>query len=209
DYTSNVAMGYGISSDRSRDRRGTMCSGTVYDAFTRAGFTITRHTYPASLRQSVARAAYDSVFDQVPNWSSVFSMRSRVANQVVNCFAAFGRTNGGVSCDDTSNTWESGVGSGTTVAPDNLLPVQFTLTSSGAFSDEGDAGYTWQRLLSSSSMFRMVERRQVTAGDSVQNSQRCSGSTCTSFGASTTPFQKIELQNMVGGVYESVVLDTF
>ncbi len=150
------------------------------------------------------------MYDQVPWAAGIVGLRNRIANQVTNCFGAFGRSNGTASCDDTSNTWESAVGSGTTISPDNLLRVSQTLQAGSAYTDTGLSGYTWARKSSPTitSAGPVLTTTQLQPGDTLTSSMRCSFSlgrwSCTSYGATNTPFYRVELQNMVGGTYSSV-----
>lgn len=201
DYMAMSGMGFSYGSDRSVDRRGTMCSGLIYDAFTRAGLTISVYTYPLELLNYVAQSTYESVFDQVPGWTAIVGMRSRVANQVVNCFAGFRRFNGGVSCDDTSDTWKGLSGTGTSVAPDNLLRVSQTLESSGSYTDTGASGYGWDRATGGAGASTHTTHQHLSAGNTLTSSAGCTSAGCVSYGAYSTPFYHVELQNLVGGYY--------
>ena len=199
DYMAMSGMGFSYGSDRSVDRRGTMCSGLVHDAFKRAGLTISIYTYPLELLNYVAQSTYEAIFDQVPTWTAIVGLRSRIANQVVNCFGAFGRYNGGVSCDDTSDTWTGLSGTGSSVAPDNLLHVSQTLESSGSYTDTGPSGYRWIRAVGDSGASTDKDRDQLSAGDTLTSSAGCTSAGCVSYGAYSTPFYHVELQNLVGG----------
>lgn len=203
DFTDNTGMSFGFSTDRSVNRRGTQCAGFVWEAFNRAGVHISRHEYPVDLRTDVAHSLWDGLFDLAP-WPA----KRNVANQVVNCFAGFNKIDGVVNCDDTSDTWlTSGVGIGTTVSPDNLLPVSFVLhTGSSGFTDTGLPGYEWTERIGS----RTVVTSQKLPGMTVDSSSRCDAAgSCVSFGAPTTVFQRIELQNVVGGYYSTTYLTSF
>jgi hypothetical protein len=115
------------------ERKGTMCSGLVDWAFDQAGMTISDAFYSATLRNDVADVLYDTVKADIGSnlgfWQSIGSFlftgtKKKIANQVVNCFA-------GLGCDDNTDTWKDGVGSATSVSPDNLLPEDFTLQGTG------------------------------------------------------------------------------
>jgi hypothetical protein len=179
DYSGLTGMALPYAGDLERDDlRGTMCSGFVYEAFTKSGYSISKHTYSSTVRDDVAQAVWDSVHDQVNDsmgaWLVLFPQADEeLPNQVVNCFA-------GLACDDTSDTWESGVGSGSTVSPDNLLPKYFTLYGRGSYDGWGGVA--------------------MTSGTAVDNSV---------YGATTTPFRRVEIQNLVGSVYSETVLTTW
>jgi hypothetical protein len=115
------------------ERKGTMCSGLVHWAFDQAGMIVSEAFYSATLRNDVADVLYDTVKADIGSnlgfWESIGSFfftgtKKKLANQVVNCFA-------GLGCDDNTDTWKSGVGSATSVSPDNLLPEDFTLQGTG------------------------------------------------------------------------------
>ncbi|MCO4763285.1 MAG: hypothetical protein KC502_17340 [Myxococcales bacterium] len=124
---------FGTSAYDDQSLRGTMCSGFVHHAFTEAGTVISLRTYSADLRDEIAVVLFDTVKATIlgsTNWfkkiiSYVFvGTAKKVANQVTNCFA-------GLGCADNKDTWKSGVGAGTTVSPDNLMPTNFTLGGAG------------------------------------------------------------------------------
>jgi hypothetical protein len=201
DYMTLAGMGFTYGADRTVDRRGTMCSGLVYDAFTRAGFTISTYNYPLELLSYVAQATWDSVYDQTPWYASVVNGRTRIANQVVNCFAAFGRYNGAASCGDTSDTWKALSSSGTSIAPDNLLRVSQPLQSGPTYTDTGAGGYHWSRAVGGGGLFTGINEQQLRPGNTLTSSQGCTSAGCVSYGASSTPFWRVELQNSIASSY--------
>lgn len=202
DFTENDGLMFGFAADRSVNRRGTQCAGFVWNAFSRAGIPISRHFYPADLRTEVAEVLWAGIADLAP-----WPFKGEIANQVVNCFAGFNKVNGVRNCDDTTGTWWiSGVGSGTTVSPDNLLPVSFMLTASGPYTDTGLPGYEWTERVG----YRTNVTSQKLPGDVVDSSRRCDvHGVCTSFGAPTTVLQVVELQNLTGGYWDTTVLTSF
>lgn len=138
DYSGLSGMGLpwsaaGTNAWETQERQGTMCSGFVDWAFDQAGMTITDAFYSAALRRDAADLVYESVKSEIgSNLSFVQTIGSflftgtkkKLANQVTNCFA-------GLGCDDNSDAWKRGIGSATSVSPDNLLPTQFTLQGTG------------------------------------------------------------------------------
>ena len=115
---------------------GNHCSGTIWHSNNFAGNALNTTYYSPSLRQagaSVLAANIRSAVADDAGWFgniilSLFDSgaKDRVANQVVNCFAFN-------DCGNTGSRWQNGVGSGTAVSPDNLLPSRYANTQ----------GYYW------------------------------------------------------------------
>lgn len=109
--------------------RGQHCSGTIWWANNKAGNSFLTTYYSPSLRQSGASVLFSSIRQAVSDDAGWFGniilslfdsgAKDRVANQVVNCFAFD-------DCWNTGSRWKNGVGSGTAVSPDNLLPTGYS-----------------------------------------------------------------------------------
>jgi len=108
--------------------RGHHCSGTVWWANVKAGNSMLTTWYSSSLRQSGAAVLHSGIRQSVADDAGWFGniilslfdsgAKDRIANQVVNCFAFD-------DCWNTNSRWRNGVGSGTAVSPDNLLPTGY------------------------------------------------------------------------------------
>ena len=114
--------------------RRNMCAGTIaWALFTGGGFAVWPVFYSEEMRNAAAPVLYSSIFNLVnsklPGTNIPFigglvnlvlggSARGNIANQIVNCMAF-------QECDNTGDHWRSGVGTGASLSPDNLLPVGF------------------------------------------------------------------------------------
>lgn len=108
---------------------GNMCSGTVAIADIAAGNGQTWGTidYSAEVRNPAAAILYDAVrkkiIDGVDGFKKFITIDSNVrqfanngANQIVNCMAFN-------DCGNTGSRWKNGVGTGSTISPDDLLLI--------------------------------------------------------------------------------------
>ena len=190
DYTDMDSMGLAWSSTRTGDLRGSHCSGFVTDAFRDQGLSLANVTYPEALRQDVAEVLFDQVRDECRAetgiWSDLlagltlhWSACTNIANQVVNCFADLG-------CDNTSNDWRDGVGSGSAVSPDNLLPDSFRYT--------GTRTYDWD----GTTLSNGTGPAYPLLGTTVSH-PGLSGSEPTTSSTSVSPFQRVEALRYSGG----------
>lgn len=158
--------------------RGTHCSGFMHWAFEEAGLTISEHYYSRNLRKDIAKLLHRMIRDDISSglgfWqsigASILGVRKKIANQVVNCFADLG-------CDNNDNDWKRQIGASYNVAPDNLLPEDFTLRGSGCAP--------W-------------EAQPACAGDTIDNAAN---------GAPITPFTWVEPLNLVGSSWQHTVLE--
>jgi hypothetical protein len=112
---------------------GNMCSGSIARAHELAGQlpAAMRVTYTAEVRDAAAKVLHNSVrkraskaipelLGYVLRNQRIDTITNSVANQVVNCMAFN-------DCGNTSNRWASGVGTGSTLSPDNLIDVMHVM----------------------------------------------------------------------------------
>ena len=135
---------------------GNMCSGSIFHA-NRLANNIgwvnenVRH-YPADVRQNAANLLFREIQSKVraaPNWlgdvafgindffggTSLNTFAQRVANQFVNCMAF-------EDCNNTTARWQNGVGTGSSLSPDDLLNVAFWYTYVSAINGQ-DLGFVY------------------------------------------------------------------
>lgn len=125
-YTNHYDFTWSSSKTTSR---GHHCSGTIWWANNKAGNIFPTTYYSSSLRMTGANVLYNSLKQAVADDAGWFGniilslfdsgAKDRIASQVVNCFAFD-------DCWNTTGRWKNGVGSGTAVSPDNLLPTGYS-----------------------------------------------------------------------------------
>lgn len=112
--------------------KGNMCSGTIWHAHKFAGNPVAPAvTYSPEARLEGSKALFTFAVNAIISQESWFRLmlnaflRQKVtlvfdiSNQIVNCFAL-------QNCGNTSSAWRTnGVGSGVSVSPDNLLPLNY------------------------------------------------------------------------------------
>lgn len=137
--------------------RGTHCSGFIQASMNAALqssgtlYGVASYEYDQSTRKKVAKQLYASTVAKVEQELmgtfagfifNIDDVAERIANQVVNCF-------GGVDkgrCMDRGSTWKKALGTGATVAPDNLLPgPQFTLQNPGGSGGSSGHSTLWMQ----------------------------------------------------------------
>ncbi len=122
--------------------KGNMCSGTVWLSHYYAGNGVSTMAYTAAARQTGAQALFNWTKDQLADqtgWfkrsinallSLNFNMRTDMANQLVNCMTFN-------DCGNRSDRWKNGVGTGTSVSPDNLMDTAW-MNPSGNYTGKNN-----------------------------------------------------------------------
>ena len=141
DYSNQDSMSRPYDTTRQGDQGGSHCSGYAAEFYRDQGLPIADVSYPQSLRQRVAQTLFaetrSACRDKFGRFTPILGALTGqwkvcrdIAHQVTNCFADLG-------CGDTSATWQSGVGGGSAVSPDNLLPSEFRYRGTATYNWDG------------------------------------------------------------------------
>jgi hypothetical protein len=125
--------------------RRNMCAGTIaWALFSGGSFDVWPWAYTEQMRNQAAPVLYNAIYNLVgsklpgsgiPFISNIVTLiaggaRSNIANQIVNCMAF-------QECDNTGDHWRSGVGTGASISPDNLVPAGFINSKGAAWGMSG------------------------------------------------------------------------